>query len=490
MDPEPSPARTAVALVLVVFVSAALPVPAFAADGDIKITGVTVSPDNPAPDEEVTFTASITNRGSSDVTINKIELTNGTDDVIETVDTLGVLEPGESLDVPLTESFDDTGVRHLRVKVYAEDENANKIRRTHFVAVNIQETKPRLDAEAPDAVADTQSNVSIDVSNPLDDPIRNVDLTIDGDAVSVEDNSKFKTKIAGGDTATFQYAITAESAGDQTIEATLTYTTGDANRRTVTETMTLSFDELNNHVALSTKPTAGNQTGVEVTINNLGNAPIEAVTVTGDAEGAQVSQALVDEVPAHDSKIVTLDVSGLDAGTATVDVTVDYDIGTTSDSVSTSTEVASAPGQIQLTGVSVIPEGGVLHISGSASNVGLTDAKSVVVSVKSTDSVTPAEPNRNYFVGKVGASDFLSFDVYAKVDDDVSAIPLEVAYLVDGERYQRTVEVPYEGDTGANQQLQQPQPARSGGPPIPIVPAAVGIVVIVAVVIAWRRIRA
>ncbi|MDY7081724.1 MAG: hypothetical protein SXQ77_04790 [Halobacteria archaeon] len=42
---------------------------------------------------------------------------------------------------------------------------------------------------------------------------------------------------------------------------------------------------------------------------------------------------------------------------------------------------------------------GVLHITGSASNVGLEDAQGTVVSVVDTQGVTPVAPNKNYFVG-------------------------------------------------------------------------------------------
>jgi hypothetical protein len=138
-----------------------------------------------------------------------------------------------------------------------------------------------------------------------------------------------------------------------------------------------------------------------------------------------------------------------------------------------------------------VPDGGRLRISGSASNLGTTDAQSVLVGVVDTDRVTPTAPNREYFVGTVPASDFVSFDVYATTEGNVSTVPLRVEYLVDGQRYTRTVEV---DAAGASRALAAgPDIDRSsggGGFLLPLAVGAVVVVVVLAVVVrAWRASR-
>jgi hypothetical protein len=101
--------------------------------------------------------------------------------------------------------------------------------------------------------------------------------------------------------------------------------------------------------------------------------------------------------------------------------------------------------------------------------------------------VTPAAPSREYFVGTVPKSDFVSFDVYARTTANVSSIPLEVSYLVDGQRYTRTVRVPYDG--GGSQEPAAPRQSSRGI----LVPVAIGAVVILgvaaAIFVGWRKSR-
>ena len=110
------------------------------------------------------------------------------------------------------------------------------------------------------------------------------------------------------------------------------------------------------------------------------------------------------------------------------------------------------PATIELTGLSVGREGGLLQITGSTSNVGMTSAQSVVVRVVETENVDPAAPNRDFFVGEVPSSDFSSFDLTARTTGNVSAIPVEVSYIVDGERQTQQFEVGVDSAVGAQPQ--------------------------------------
>jgi hypothetical protein len=94
----------------------------------------------------------------------------------------------------------------------------------------------------------------------------------------------------------------------------------------------------------------------------------------------------------------------------------------------------------------------------------------------------------------VPASDFASFDVYATTEGNVSTVPVEVSYIVDGDRKTRTVEVDAAGASRALESQQRAAAADTGGSNgFPLLAVAIGLIVVVAVVAvivqAWRTSR-
>ena len=109
---------------------------------------------------------------------------------------------------------------------------------------------------------------------------------------------------------------------------------------------------------------------------------------------------------------------------------------------------------------------------------------SVVLAVVPAEGVEPVAPNREYFVGTVPASDFVSFDLTARIDDDVTSVPVRVTYLADGVERSEDVSVPYEPpETVAGES--------DGGGGLGLLGSVVLLVAVVAVaaggVLWWRR---
>ncbi|WP_188884570.1 hypothetical protein [Halarchaeum grantii] len=112
------------------------------------------------------------------------------------------------------------------------------------------------------------------------------------------------------------------------------------------------------------------------------------------------------------------------------------------------------------------------------------------MSVEDADGVTPTSGSGEYFVGSVDASEFATFELGATVDSGVSSIPVEITYIVDGERVTTTQQVPLDSAGGAaaasgSQQADASSGAPSGAPGqsgsgLPVVPIAIGVVVLVA----------
>mgnify|MGYP000365615661 CR=1 FL=1 len=594
--------RTHTLALVVVLAVVSLPAVSAATSVDVTISSVDVTPAEPVPGDEITVEPTIENFGSSSAGyfVDRVRLIKADDgpDPEEYADikNIGTVPAGSSKAVPLTVSFDEPGTYDLQVNVSGRDtEQDRRTRLSYPVSITVEQRYPQLDIDADDAVAGVRADGSVTIANSLSSPIESVELTVDGENVSItnrrevlatvgsnasrtvefdyraddagshpltatltyttaggvtdtvtdtvtvrteierpqldidtntsiaglesdgtvtvanglgaavtnaeltvagdgvavrNDRSVF-TRVADGESATAAFDFRPSAAGDHEVTATLSYSTPGGATRTVTETVTVRTDPLRDSVALdlSTRQ-GGNSQAVTVSVLNGGNAPISNVSVRATSPNATVGQALVDRVGAGESRTVRLNAT-LSGDRAAVDVVATYDVARQRGEASASTSLTQTPGAIGLTGLEVVPDRGKLRITGSASNLGTTNAQSVLVSVVDTEDVTPTAPNREYFVGTVPASDFVSFDVYATTAGNASTVPLRVEYLVDGQRVTRTVEV---DAAGASRALAAgPDVERNSGGGGLLVPVAVGAVVVVVVlaliVRAWRASR-
>jgi len=573
-----------------------------AAQMDISISSVEVTPSDPVPGDEITVEATVENLATNDAgyVVDRITVQKAGDDteVYDDADDLGTIPVGETKTVPLSVSFDDEGTYDLRVKVYGRstqtdqrtvvqypltlrvrdrqpqvDVDANDTavgvssegsvtvanslgspiedveltvagedvaisnRRevlatvesgasrtidfqyrprspgthrmnatlsyttaggtsdtvTETVTIRAERVRPQLDVAVNDSVAGVESGGSVTVANAIGTEIRNVELTVGGDGVTVRDDREVFTRIANGDSVTSAFDFQPGSAGEHTLNATLRYTTGSGAVQTVSETVTVEAEALRDRVSMDVSTVQGGSSQtVVVDVFNQGNAPATNLSVRGSSPNASVGRVLLDSLAPGESRTVRLNAT-LSADRADLDMVATYELGEERGETAVSTAVTQTPGTISLTGVQVVPEGGRLRVSGSASNLGTTDAQSVLVSVVGSDRVTPVEPNPEFFVGPVPASDFASFDVYAATEGNVSTIPLEISYIVDGQQRTRTVEV---DATAASQTLSAEERAASGdtgGGGFPWVVVVVGVFLVVAVlaiiVQAWRTSR-
>jgi hypothetical protein len=434
-----------VALLTILIVVSTATVGVTAQTAQVTVTNVTVAPEQPSPGERFTVTTTIQNAQSTPNSpsaafeVNTVSLRRvdgGSERRVTSVDDPGFLPTGGTLEVPLTVSFEETGVKELRVFVVGESRGRVTTLR-YPVIVTVREGGPQLSIEAEDAVVGAESPTRVTVANGESASVRNVRLDLQGTDAEVADATRVIPSLSGGAERTFQFNVTPGTT-DADVTATLGYTTASGDRRSVSETFPLRTDPLVRDVELQASTSgAGASPEIAVDVSNFGNAPLTDVVVRATQNGTSVARRSVPDVPAETTRDVTLDVGGADNGPVTVRAA--YETGGQSGTAETTLEYQQNPGRIQLTGVDYETEGDRLHFSGSASNVGLSPANSVVVRVMPAEGVTPARPNREYFVGTVPESDFVSFDLYARLDGDVSEVPIEVSYIVDGER-RRSVE--------------------------------------------------
>lgn len=398
------------------------------------VTNVTVSPDQPAPGERFTVSTTVRNADQNgtpfEITDVYVRPRGGTNDVAR-VEDLGTLPAGSEMTVPLTASFDDPGTRELRVFVVGRSDG-EYVSLQYPVVVTVREGGPQVDIDAGDGVVGAETAVEVTAANGEDAPVRNLRLSLDGADAAVENGTRVLPTLAAGESRTFNFSVTP-SAEQSQLEARLQYTTRGGSTRTVATTQTLRSDPLRDDVRVDASVVgSGASPPVVVDVSNVGNARAEDTVVEGVRNETVLFRRPLGTVGAGSSVTEQLNVSGVSGGP--LDVRLRYETGGRESETTATLDYAANPGAVELTGIDYEMEGERLHISGSASNVGLAQVDSVVVRVLPAENVTPARPNREYFVGSIPSSDFVSFDLYADVGENASSVPIEVTYLSDGER--------------------------------------------------------
>jgi hypothetical protein len=351
---------------------------------------------DPVPDRNFTVTATVENSPESgewfvvrEVAVFEVAAPGPDDDPLNRADVDHRVRPGDTETARVSVALDESGERTLGVRIRLQSSNGAWTNSVRPVTVDVGHPHPGLAVRTDETLPGSPGNVTVSVSNGLDVPVRNVDLRLRADEVSLDDPRRVAPSIAAGDERTFTFVASGPTEGPETFEAQLSYVPGNGSSRELTRTLDARF-----------------------------RAP-------------------------------------------------------------------TSPGAINLTGLEVVREGDRLTIRGTASNVGNTDVSSVLVEVGDRGPVRPGRSNADYFVGRVPASDYASFEVRARLTDNVSAVtvPLEVSYLVDGVRRERTVRVAYEApDTDTE------STPSGGGFPLSGAPLAVagGVGVLAVGGVGWR----
>jgi hypothetical protein len=575
--------------------------PAVADSSNISIANVTVSPDQPAPGQLVEIETTVRNAGQNgdlfEITDVYVRSAGGTNDLAR-VENLGTVTADTSTTIPLTLSFDEEGVKELRITVVGRTEGGNLRRATYpetvvvtdggpQMALDLGETNAdgettvlanvsngdrqsfrdlelvvngsnvdversrrivatleagstrsftytaefpnetsRLDAYLqyrteqgesrslelnrtvdPDEVrpgdsglqmvldvgetnADGETTVVANVSNGDDESYRNLDLSVSGPQVEVEQSRRVAATLASGTTRSFEYTVEFPNRTSR-LDASLTYRTEGGTARSIDLNRTVDPDEVD--------PAAGNRPLIEtsvqtalpgatrsmnVTVENGLDSDIDQVNVTVESPTASfgTSERVQATLAAGSNRTFRFPTTVDEAGTHRVDVTLSYTVDGEYRQVGKTFrptfDAPPNPGEITLTDVSAVKRGSQLEVSATAGNVGSSTVEGVVVSIDGSDALAGAD----YFVGSVEGSDFSSFTLSTTATGDVSSVPLNVTYAVGGVQRSYTREVPV-------QQVDVATPTQSGSGPGLLAFAPIVVVAVVVLVVLYGIVR-
>ena len=398
----------------------------------VFVSDVTTTPAEPTVGDTVNLTAQIVNPTPVDFEVSSVSLQ--TADGSQTLEFRSLEETigGESDGtVSIARTFTEPGERSLRL-VIEGTQSGLAVTRTQSITVEIDTVRrPSVAVAAEDTTVGQETTVSVSLANARNEQLRDVTVELAGDEIQRNRTRYVRPSIAAGQTETFQFGVTPTAAGERTVTAVVEYVTDEGLREQVVRNVTLQADEPRRSVEVSARLGDGARPPVEATLTNLGNVPATDPVITVVSNGTVVGRTTLSELPAGESRTVSVNLSN---ASSQLTVRAAYTVGGDRFVSETTTAYRSNPAQIRLTGLEFEEEAGVITVSGSASNLGMAPAQGVLVQLASAPGVRPVGPNPEFFVGRVQASDFVSFELTLELADNRTTIPIQVMWLDDGQR--------------------------------------------------------
>ena len=226
--------------------------------------------------------------------------------------------------------------------------------------------------------------------------------------------------------------------------------------------------------------TPGKKETITVQIANPRQNSVKNAVLSVDGAGATItpSEQYIGWLSPNSATNVTFTVTP-DTGTV-LNLKLNYDNGDNHHLVTGTLPIAFTTDKTRATplvsNIDVKLTGGVYHVTGDVTNVGLTNANGVTVTALSP--AEPQDPYRQYVIGALKPDDFGSFEVTFSAPNNTASVPIQVSYKdADGNivRTVQNVSLPLSFGQGR-------QAANTGSS---MVPLAAGVLVLAVFVGGW-----
>ncbi|MFC6721471.1 hypothetical protein [Halobacteriaceae bacterium SHR40] len=446
----------------------------------LTVDDVTVSPETPTAGEPVTVEATVQNSAGSTqaVEIDRVAIVEDGETLVD-AGGVGSLAVGDGTTVPLTTTFDEAGVHEVTVEFTGTDEDGQTVTVSQPLTLVVEGGAPSIETRNNTAVAGAPANITMTVGNPTEATLRNVVVSLDGSGLVGEIDRRVVPSIDPGEETPLNFRLQPESAGETLLETNMSYTTAAGTEATVTSSEVLQIQPREERVAVrvttrepaqesggtdlgvgvagildqqnNNEESEESESGVRVTVSNVGNAPVTDVVLDPRAGNRSLGpRPVTDELAAGTEESVVVSLERTPA--AEVRFEAQYNTGGGESTASTTYRPTPNQGAVAVTGVDLERDGEELVITGDIGNRGEGEVTGVVVAVDEAEGVSPSYPARDFFVGSIDGDGFAPFELTATIDENATQVPLEVDYLVAGDERTETVRFPVEGatETGGN----------------------------------------
>jgi NADH:ubiquinone oxidoreductase subunit 3 (subunit A) len=323
--------------------------------------------------------------------------------------------------------------------------------------------------------------------------------------IRVKNTDSFNTKTTIGPGATVSYTFMVEADGTDGTYYPLFSLAPVVYGTPIHSTLTVKVDSADAKATVSQKPdtfSISKKSSVNVTVINPRDNDIINVIVAASSDGADIypQERYVGTIAANSKADTTFQITP--DKPADVIFNISFDNGDNHRQTSTVLPLNIGKdkigAEIVVNNIERSSSGMTQTLKGDVTNNGLTDAKSVLVTVGSP--AKPTDPNPEYAVGSLEPDDFSSFEVsYVMMGN--GSIPLIVSYKdAEGNAFTKQVSISVNGNSAlpgagdgapassaSSQRRGMFGSFGSGLSQVPVTEIVIILIVIIVFLIAWRK---
>ena len=249
--------------------------------------------------------------------------------------------------------------------------------------------------------------------------------------VAVTNKGSYNTNVRLGPGSQMTYSFrVAVSGEDGTYFPVFTVSTVEAG--SISYPFELEVDSKDLEATIVDRPdnfVLGKKDSVNLSLVNSRNGALTDITITPTGNGSTVSprQKFVAALPAGSSQMVPFQVTPDQASDLTFHITYhngnnDHAVGAVLPLNIGEDKMAAVP---IVNNIVITSSGSSYKLTGDVNNAGITDAKSMVLTVLSP--ARPVEPYADYAIGSLASDDFSSFTL-TFMSTDLSDVPLQIKW--------------------------------------------------------------
>ncbi|WP_197538034.1 hypothetical protein [Natronomonas moolapensis] len=292
-----------------------------------------------------------------------------------------------------------------------------------------------------------------------------------------------------GGSVTVPMSATFETAGEKDLTVNVVVKGEDGTIKTYESPLILDVEEPRVRAQLDADADDGQYGTTRLDVTNAGNVEFTDVRIAASANGTVIDRAYVFDLDPETNRTAVFDTRSVSNERVTFEA--DFRANDRSHTATHTIDLREREevlGEMLLTSVETTRTATGVALEGDASNVGGTDAGSVLVEVPDTGGVRPVSPSGRYFVGDVEKGEFATFELTAETPPNASSVPVEISYIAENERVQTTQRIELAGTGGVTPAAESGSGGNAGGLPIVAIAVGLGAIAVLGTgVYVWRR---
>lgn len=289
------------------------------------------------PGDRTTFTVTVANSLDERISGLEIDLTAENASLADDHHVIAGLDPGSATTIEVDARQAEPGRQAVTAALSYATADGERRRVTRQLATSVDGGQSRLSLglSAGNVGPSDRTQFDVTVANGFSEPVSGIELRVRASNATFTERRRVASRLPASDAASFSFPATAVEPGQQTVTASLTFTTAGGDRQQITRDLTTSVERVRhpgNVTLTGLRLTRENDTlRIRGSTSNLGTTNVSG-TLVEVAEGSRTGPAdaqhryFVGGIPASDyaSFEVRAELDGPTNESATVPLRVSY----------------------------------------------------------------------------------------------------------------------------------------------------------------------